>query len=930
MPDATPARPSADRNLLFGVLALQADLLDNDRFAEACSAWAARKETPLADLLVERGWLTPEERSHVEFLLGRKLQKHGGDARAGLGEAAPKSVRQTLADLDDLEVRQTVAALATADGVPERQTVDYRPAGRQRYTLTRLHACGGLGQVWLARDTDLGREVALKELLASRGSDAKLVARFVEEAKITGQLEHPNIVPVYELARPDGDGMGPFYTMRFIRGRTLGAGIKEYHRKRRANDAGPLGLRELLGQFVAVCNAVAYAHSRGVLHRDLKPGNVVLGDYGEVIVLDWGLAKLRGSVEPQASLLPVSLGGDCGREGTVQGQVIGTPSYMPPEQAEGRLDQVDERSDVYALGAVLYETLTGDPPFDGPDTAAVLAKVVADAPVPPRQKVKATLPALQAICLKALAKKPADRYGSAKALAQDVESWLGDEPVTAWREPLLVRADRWRRRHRQLLTGVAALLFAAVPLSLLLAANRQAALRQAEQSERVIRKERDRAEAEEKTAKESEAETQSVLDFVENKVFAAAGPERLPGGLGPQVTLRRAVEKALPFVEQSFHQQPLIEARLRMTLGTSFFYLSEPKIAADQFRAARAIYAARCGLDHPKTLASMNDLANCYADLGQHAEALKMREETLALRKAKLGPDHPDTLRSMNTLANSYADLRRQAEALKLREETLALRKAKLGPDHPDTLWSMNNLANSYFDLGRRAEALKLREETLALRKAKLGPEHADTLASMNNVGVSYAALGRHAEAVQLYEEALALQKAKLGPDHSETLKSMHNLAESYFGLGRQIEALKLREETLALRKAKLGPDHRETLTSMNDLAESYCALGRQSEALKLCEEELALAKAKLGPDHPETLLSMYNIACIHGQMVSKSGDRDKQADLAMESLKQAVAAGFDNVAQIKQDTDLGALRGREDFKKLVAELEAKAAKKKE
>jgi tetratricopeptide (TPR) repeat protein/tRNA A-37 threonylcarbamoyl transferase component Bud32 len=481
MSNSAKTDPAADRNLLFGVLALQADLLDAHRFAEACTAWSTRKDKPLADLVVERGWLTPADRDDVEKLLQRKLKKNGGDVRASLAEVVSDPIRQTLTGIADPVIQHNLSAVPRPEtDAHEQVTVDYQPpAGRERYTLNRLQAKGGIGQVWLARDGDLGREVALKELLGSGADSPAVVARFVEEAQITGQLQHPNIVPVYELARPAEKGKGPFYTMRFVRGRTLAAAIKQYHEKRRANGAGPLELRELLSHFVAVCNAVAYAHSRGVLHRDLKPGNVVLGDFGEVIVLDWGLAKLKSAAESQTSLLPVSVNKESSRNETVQGQALGTPSYMPPEQAEGRLDRVDERSDVYGLGAVLYETLTGAPPFEGPDTASILAQVVIDAPVPPRQKVKATPRALQAVCLQALAKKPADRYASAKELAQDVGRWLGDEPVSAYREPLLVRAGRWQRRHRQLLTGMAALLLAAVPLSLLLAASRQSALRQA-------------------------------------------------------------------------------------------------------------------------------------------------------------------------------------------------------------------------------------------------------------------------------------------------------------------------------------------------------------------------------------------------------------------------------------------------------------------
>jgi serine/threonine protein kinase len=579
----THAAPSADRNLLFGVLALQADLIDANRFAEACTAWSARKDTPLADLLVERGWLTPADRDGVEQFLQRKLKKHAGDVHASLAEVMSDPVHQTLTNVADPIVHQTLSAVLTPDGVHEKATINYQPAGRERYTLTRLHAQGGIGRVWVARDGDLAREVALKELLGGGGDNPAVVARFVEEAQITGQLQHPNIVPVYELARPTEPGKGPFYTMRFVRGRTLAAAIKQYHERRRANEAGPLELRELLNHFVAVCNAVAFAHSRGVLHRDLKPGNVVLGDFGEVIVLDWGLAKLKGATETQTSLLPVSVNQESSRDATLQGQALGTPSYMPPEQAEGRVDLIDERSDVYGLGAVLYDIPTGEPPFDGPDTPTVLIQVVADEPPPPRRKAPETPKPLEAVCLKALAKKPAGRYPTVKELARDVERWLGDEPVSVFLEPVLVKTGRWVKQHRQAVSVAAVLLFAALPLLILLALNRQQALRQSEVQREENRQQREIAEANEKIAKEREAETHAVLDFLQNKVVAAARPEGLGGGLGVDVSLRKAIETAVPAVTESFAGQPLIEAKLRMTLGDSFLYLGEDAKAEEQF-----------------------------------------------------------------------------------------------------------------------------------------------------------------------------------------------------------------------------------------------------------------------------------------------------------------------------------------------------------
>jgi serine/threonine protein kinase len=787
------------------------------------------------------------------------------------------SVAEYQARFPDLDGSRLAALLASRGAGEPGSTID-ACRSRQcqtgqglRYRILRPHAKGGLGEVFVAEDQELHREVALKEIQEERAHDAVSRGRFLLEAEITGGLEHPGIVPVYGLGQY-ADGR-PFYAMRFIKGDNLKEAIRRFHEAEQpGRDPGErsLAFRQLLRRFVDVCNAVAYAHSRGVLHRDLKPGNVMVGRYGETLIVDWGLAKPIGRSDltrtHEESTLQPNSGSDWVE--TVLGTVIGTPAYMSPEQAAGRLDLLGPASDIYSLGATLYALLTGTAPFAGSDKGELLQQVQRGAWRPPRQ-VKANTPAaLDAICRKAMALQPQYRYATALELAADVEHWLADEPVTAYREPWSTSTGRWLRRHRPLVAGAAALLLAAVPLSLVIAVNREQARRQAEtdkleiaRQKDIAQEQKDLAQANEKAALEREAETKAVLDFVENQVFAAARPEGREGGLGHAVTLRRAVEAALPYVAKSFTDQPLIEARLRMTLGLSFWYLGDAKTAEQQHEAARALYARNRGPDHPDTLNSMMGLANSYVDLGRYAEALKLREETLALYKAKLGPDHPDTLTSMNNLAESYRILGRHADALKLHEQTLALRKAKLGPDHPDTLQSMHNLANSYAALGRHADSLKLREETLTLWKAKLGPDHPDALSSMNSLANSYDALGRYADALQLHEKTLALQKAKLGPDHPNTLMSMNNLATSYYLLGRYTDALKLNQETLALWKAKLGPDHPDTLQSMNNLANSYYYLGRYTDALKLFEETLALQKAKLGPNHPNTLRSMAGLA---------------------------------------------------------------------
>ena len=264
------------------------------------------------------------------------------------------------------------------------------------------------------------------------------------------------------------------------------------------------------------------------------------------------------------------------------------------------------------------------------------------------------------------------------------------------------------------------------------------------------------AAEEEKKAKET---VEDVLGFVEDNVFAAARPKDQEGGLGYDVKLADAIRAALPSIETRFRNKPLTEARLRRTIGTSFHFLGKPEITVGQFEAARSLYTRELGPDHPDTLWIMNRLSVAYSDLGQTAEALKLREETLALRKAKLGPDHPDTIASRGNLALSYLALGRTAEAVKLGEETLALEKAKLGPDHPETLTSMQILALGYASLGRHAEAIRLYEEALALAKTRLGPDHPETIRSMHNLSAQYAAVGRHAEALKLGEEALALRR---------------------------------------------------------------------------------------------------------------------------------------------------------------------------
>jgi tetratricopeptide (TPR) repeat protein len=345
-----------------------------------------------------------------------------------------------------------------------RQTApDPAPEGT-RYRPLRLHARGGLGEVLLAHDEELHREVALKRMQAHCAYDRDSRRRFLLEAEVTARLEHPGIVPVYGLVHDEAGQ--PSYAMRFIEGETLKDALIAFHA---ANQSGrdpgerTLALRKLLGDFVSVCKAVGYAHSRGVVHRDLKPQNVMLGKYGEVLVVDWGLAKsVEGLPDGRAGGEDTPTLQAETDEGTRLGTVLGTPEYMSPEQAEGRGHLLPSAGDIYSLGGMLYVVLTGCVPFQGANILETLGKVRRGEFLPPRQ-VNSDVPRpLEAICLKAMSRQAHDRYETALDLAEDVERWLADEPVTAYREPWTVRAGRWVRRRRTLVTSVGAALLVLV------------------------------------------------------------------------------------------------------------------------------------------------------------------------------------------------------------------------------------------------------------------------------------------------------------------------------------------------------------------------------------------------------------------------------------------------------------------------------------
>jgi serine/threonine-protein kinase len=737
----------------------------------------------------------------------------------------------------------------------------------ERYTVTRLHAKGGIGQVWLARDVILGREVALKELQPEYAGHPEAWARFLAEAKVTGQLEHPGVVPVYELSqRPENKQ--PFYAMRFVRGRTLSEACKSFHQKRRASQAGPLDLIALLNAFVAVCQSVAYAHSRGVIHRDLKGGNVVLGEFGEAIVLDWGLAKVVGegsqpdgepnAVTPPATLPPVSLHDTGRRHDTVQGQVLGTPAYMSPEQAAGRTDEIDERSDVYGLGTLLYEILTGQAPFLGADSHEVLQKVIEEPPLPPRAADATTPPALEAICLKALAKRPADRYPSAADLAKDVQRYLADEPVAAYRDPLGARLGRWARRHRTLVTSTAATLFVALSGSMLAASLLSAANQRLSAANQQERKAKDAAQSNYQLARD--AVDEYLVKISKDRRLYAAGLGKLRKDL---------LEEAGKFYTRFINERGE-EPSLEFELGHA--YLELAVVRAETSAVTEAITLFQKGLDIVGRLAHIDPgelkyqkeltsgyhrLATLYLAAGNTTEAERAFQQASELLRQVLEAEPADRAHKLlwASLRHNVAILAERrgdiAEAVKSTLEVVGelTQAVEADPGASDIRFGLANSLNSLAALhqsrtGKLGESEKYYDLALCHHQEllKRDPEDRDYRESLArtyvNRGMLYWYLGKRADALQASQRAVEMAR-QLAEQHREVPEYQGDLAAYLTTLGT------LYQETDKLDEAE--QTHRRALSVHKQLAEAHPEIPEYQSRFASSHGELGACYLKLG-----------------------------------------------------------------------------------
>jgi len=459
----------ADRSLVFGAVALKMGLVNREQLVSAMREWVADKSRRLGELLVHQEALTQERRMLVDESVDQRVEWQESDPRKHMGTTcctAPMTIEVTGDYVPEVEatVRLSGDTVQHVTLPPTSRESDKAEAARRRFRVLELHAKGGVGHVMTARDEEFGRTVAVKQIRPRYADNPKIRERFVLEAEITASLEHPGVVPVYGLeAYPNG---GPYYAMRLIHGENLKQAIvKFYTTDVPAANRGQLvvELQRLLRRFIDVCNTISYAHSRGVLHLDVKPTNVMLGKYGETLLLDWGLARIvecpdeDDTCEDDESTLS-SMSGN-GSDQSLMGSPEGTPAYMSPEQASGDADQLSRATDVYGLGATLYCLLTGRGPFT--DRDGFLEKIQRGEFPRPRE-LKPDIPRpLEAICMKAMALSPSDRYASPADMVADIERWMAGEPVSAYRESGAERFARWMRRHRsRVQTGTLALVAA--------------------------------------------------------------------------------------------------------------------------------------------------------------------------------------------------------------------------------------------------------------------------------------------------------------------------------------------------------------------------------------------------------------------------------------------------------------------------------------
>ncbi|MFT3879438.1 MAG: serine/threonine-protein kinase [Gemmatales bacterium] len=874
---------------------------------EQKAMWDLGNRMPIEDWIEKHSSVLTDSDDQLVLILGEVEMRRASGDRPELQEYQQRFPK--LAELLELpfELMQDMASVNAAPSESVRKTLlkkkeqvsvklpPKETAGMiiaRKYKLLQQIGEGGMGSVWMADQMEpVKRRVAIKLIRSDREGSHNILSRFEAEQQAIALMDHPNIAKLLDAGQWTGDSGGaatPYFVMELVKGIPL-IEFCDQHR---------LGIQERLQLFMQICGAVQHAHQKGIIHRDLKPSNILVEMHDEKPVpkvIDFGLAKATSGLSLTERTLFTGFG-----------MIAGTPLYMAPEQARFNAIDIDTRADVYALGVLLYELLTGSTPLEmGQLKQAALDEMLrmireTDPPVPSKRlsssESKPSVAAnrhmepaklgrflrgeLDWIVMKALNKERDRRYESANSFARDIERFLNHEPVHAGPPTFVYRFRKFARRYRAQVTAATLVLVALVAGIIgtsygLFEAQRQTGIAKEERNKAVESaelerqakvREAERAEGE-RLAKEQVATQLDQIVLINNTIFgifAELDVRKIKANNEPiEAALSKKIANAGSKLDSKAIADPLILAKLQNQLGLTLLSLGDATSASHFFTSARKLWTDKLGSLSDEALSASGNLATAYQVQGKLEQAVQLHQEILKLLKAKPGQQADGIIICMNNLADCYRVMGKFDLAIPMMEETLKLMKTTYGTDAPEIIVLMNNQAVAYRDAGKLDLAIPLYEEAIKLSIVRFGGDHPSTLLATNNLAVAYKSAGKLEQAIRLYRETLNQQVPKLSKAHPETLVTMNNLAMAYREAGQLEDAIPLMEETLTLKKTTFGKSHPSTLMSMSNLALCFKSAGKLTQATALHEETLKQRKEVLGVDHPETLLSMMKIGTV-------------------------------------------------------------------